>query len=105
MFRDKLNKFLIKQKGEGNDKRKIENLVFFVVILIITIVIINIIWNGNKTTTKTENTIHSKQLALTTNQDNISDKISTEDNLEERLEQILWYKKNTRNGFTKRYYL
>lgn len=89
MFRDKLNKFLIKQKGEGNDKRKIENLVFFVVILIITIVIINIIWNGNKTTTKTENTIHSKQLALTTNQDNISEKISTEDNLEERLEQIL----------------
>ncbi len=89
MFRDKLNKFLIKQEGEGNDKKKIENLVFFVVILIITIVIINIIWNGNKTTTKTENTVHTKQLALTTNQDTTTEKISTDNNLEERLEQIL----------------
>lgn len=89
MFRDKLNKFLIKQEGEGNDKKKIENLVFFVVILIITIVIINIIWNGNKTTTKTENTVHTKQLALKTNQDTTTEKISTDNNLEERLEQIL----------------
>ena len=47
MFKNQL-KSLIKSKeeGEGNDKKKIENLVFFVIILIITIVIINIIWNG-----------------------------------------------------------
>jgi len=89
MFRDKLNKFLIKQEGEGNDKKKIENLVFFVVILIITIVIINIIWNGNKTTTKTENTTQSKQLALTTDQDTTLSKTTTDDNLEEKLEGIL----------------
>ena len=53
MFGDKLKNLLKpKEEGEqdGNDKRKIENLVFFVVILIITVVVINIIWNGNKVT-------------------------------------------------------
>ena len=45
MFKDKLKKLIDKdeESGEGNDKKKIENLVFFVVLLIITIVIINII--------------------------------------------------------------
>ncbi len=64
MFRDKL-KELTKGKGEGdgNNKKKIENLVFFVVLLIVTIVIINLIWNGNKQATKQENTTSSKQLA------------------------------------------
>ena len=48
MFRDKLKQLLNKndEEQEGNDKSKIENLVFFVIILIITIVVINIIWNG-----------------------------------------------------------
>ena len=52
MFRDKLNKIFLNLKGEdeegetlGDNKKKIENLVFFIVLLIITIVIINIIWN------------------------------------------------------------
>ena len=43
MFRDKLKKLIGKDEGqeqEGNNKRKIENLVFFIVILIITIVAI-----------------------------------------------------------------
>ena len=45
MSKDKL-KNLIPRDIQGNDKKKIENLVFFVVILIITVVTINIIWNG-----------------------------------------------------------
>ena len=47
----------------GNDKKKIENLVFFVVLLIITILIINFIWNGNDETNKEITNDTSKKLA------------------------------------------
>lgn len=47
----------------GNDKKKIENLVFFVVLLIITILIINFIWNGNNETNKEITNDTSKKLA------------------------------------------
>lgn len=94
MFRDKL-KQLTKgnsEEGEGNDKKKIENLVFFVVLLIITIVIINLIWNGNKKlTNKEENDTTSKQLA-TSNQNitKVNNKITeTTVSLAEQLEEIL----------------
>lgn len=93
MFSDQLKK-LAKNKneeGDGNDKRKIENLVFFVVLLIITIVIINVIWNGNKQVTKQENNTNSKQLA---NSNNFTTNVQTDshmttDNLAEQLEAIL----------------
>ncbi len=49
MFKDKLDK-LFKNSEDGNSKKKIENLVFFVVILIITIVAINFIWNDKSST-------------------------------------------------------
>ena len=65
MFRDKLKKLIknnkeledngdsLENKEENNEKtntqkRKIENLVFLIVILIITIVAINLIWNDGK---------------------------------------------------------
>ena len=52
MFKDKLNKLFGKEEEGGtNNKRKIENLVFFIVLLIITVVAINLIWNGNKNET------------------------------------------------------
>lgn len=78
MFGDKLKKmFNINKKSEveevdtineekvviGNDKKKIENLVFFVVLLIITILIINFIWNGNNETNKEITNDASKKLA------------------------------------------
>ena len=66
MFGDKLKKLINKNKEEGqetSDNKKIENLVFFIVILIITIVIINIIWNGNKQTNKQDANTTSKKLA------------------------------------------
>lgn len=91
MFRDKLKKMVNTTNGEnseGNDKKKIENLVFFIVVLIITIVIINIIWNGNKTTTKQENTTSSKQLASPTEQTTNQNATQTV-SLEEKLEDIL----------------
>jgi len=90
MFSDQLKK-LVKNKdkeGEENDKRKIENLVFFVVLLIITIVMINFIWNGNKQVTKQENSTSSKQLASSNTVTNTDSNVTT-DNLAEQLEAIL----------------
>ncbi len=50
MFIEKLKKMFSKE--DGNNKKKIENIVVFVIILIVTIVAINYIWNGNKTEKK-----------------------------------------------------
>ena len=46
-------KFLAKVEKNGN-KKSIENLVVFVIILIATIIFINYIWNGNKKEIKEE---------------------------------------------------
>lgn len=71
MFKDKLKflKFFDNKDGKEkgallNDKKKIENLVVFVIILIITIIAINMIWNDDKTNnSKRETNTYSKQLA------------------------------------------
>lgn len=90
MFKNQL-KSLIKSKenSEGNDKKKIENLVFFVIILIITIVIINIIWNGNSKKKVEQNNDQSKKLANSSIETTPSESVQTTDNLEEKLENIL----------------
>ena len=86
MFRDKLN--FLKPKEEGNDKKKIENLVFFIIILIITIVASNIIWSDskNKDNSKEKQTDYSKQLASDTIE--VSSNLSLEDKLKNILETI-----------------
>ena len=38
MFKDKLKKMIGNDETQGNNKRKIENLVFLIVVLIITVV-------------------------------------------------------------------
>ena len=78
MLKEKWNKLL---KGEGNNKKKIENLVFFLVILIITIIAINTIWKDDKPEESNVNDT-SKKLA--------SQEITNEeDSLETKLETIL----------------
>lgn len=64
MIKEKLEKIKGKlQKKEGeNNKRTIENLVVFAIILIITIVAINYIWSGNNKKEKT-NSEENKKLA------------------------------------------
>lgn len=87
MSKDKLKKLLgEKQDGQGNDKKRIENLVFFIVVLIITVVVINIIWNGNSNKKTTTNNTE-KQLAQTTETE--ENNIQSTNNLEEKLENIL----------------
>lgn len=46
MFKDFMKKTF--SKNDGNNKKKVENILVFVVILIVTIVAINYIWNGNE---------------------------------------------------------
>ena len=91
MFKDKLKNLINKdaENEEGNDKKKIENLVFFVVILIITIVIINIIWNDKGKNNSKEITDTSKKLATTEQNTITNNNITTTGELEEKLKNIL----------------
>lgn len=91
MFRSKLKKLISNNDEEGqcgNDKRKIENLVFFVVILIITVVAINLIWNGKKNTKQQSINDSSKKLATNENNNTNNETINS-NNLEEKLKNIL----------------
>lgn len=90
MFKDKL-KDIFSKSEEGNNKKRIENLVFFVIILIITIVIINYVWNGKKSSNKTITNSAGKQLATVQSGQssrNLDDG-NNSGNLEEKLESIL----------------
>ncbi len=90
MFNDKINnlKAIIKKQTNGNNKRKIENLVLFLILLIITVIAINTIWGNKKEDVKQEDTNSSyKQLAESI--DNSNNQQFDEYNLEQSLEDIL----------------
>lgn len=86
MIKEQLEKIkgMILKDNEGNSKKKIENLVVFVILLIITLIVINYIWKDDKSNS-TNNTEESsyKQLAKTTNL------IDNKTDLEQKLEDIL----------------
>lgn len=86
MFKEKLKALMV--KGETKDsKKKIENIVVLILILIITVIAINTIWNGdkNKTIKQEETTTPVKQLAVDTN------KVAqnSENDIQTNLENIL----------------
>ena len=87
MFKNKLKEIIKSDDSDENNKKKIENLVFFVILLIATIVMINYIWNGRKTSNKTLTNTAGKQLAMTDNSSSTS--IKDSENLEQKLESIL----------------
>jgi len=89
MFKDKLNKIIERDKEEGNNKKKIENLVFFVVVLIITIVIINVIWNDKNTSKDTKEVDNNKKLATVNQVQTQTEQVSQEQTLSQKLESIL----------------
>lgn len=85
MLKEQMNKIKeMFKSSEGNSKKKIENLVVFVIILIITMIVINMILKDDKNESKTENLVQEKTLA----QDNVNDN-TDKSSLEERLEKIL----------------
>lgn len=88
MLKDKIKNFI--NKEEGDNKKKIENLAVFVVILVITLIIINFIWNGNKD--KKEETSDDPNKKLATVNENtmpINTNTTTQDTLSLQLEEIL----------------
>ena len=87
MFKNKLKEIIKSENSDENNKKKIENLVFFVILLIATIVMINYIWNGKKSSNKTLTNTAGKQLAMTDNSSSVS--IKDSENLEQKLESIL----------------
>lgn len=93
MLKESIKKFKesISKQKEQNNKKNIENLVVFLILLIITIIAINTIWGGKKEETNQENGNTSyKKLA-----ENINNSIDSnnsqlnEYNLEANLEDIL----------------
>ena len=82
-----------KYKAEGNNKKNIENLIVFLILLIITIIAINTIWGSNDKNLKANEITNSsfKQLANNINNEMVSSNNieNTEYNLDESLEKIL----------------
>ena len=83
MFGEKLKKMF--SKKDGNNKKKIENIMVFIVILAITIVAINYIWNGDKQT-KSSNAVPEAEGRNDVVQ--VSSEINYDEN-EEKLANIL----------------
>lgn len=76
-------KELLRKSQEGKDKKKqIENIVVFIIILIVTVLIINSMWTSEDKESKGNTQDLTKVLAQTTSSDK-------QDDLEERLENIL----------------
>ena len=93
MFGNQLKKiFEKKENTEGSEKqkKKVENLIFFGVILIITILAINFIWNGDeKKENSNNNEISGKQLATQNTTQEVVETASTSNELEIKLKEIL----------------
>ena len=91
MFKEQINKvkaLITKDSNDysniKNDRKKIENLVFFLIILIITLMVIKTITNGNKKDNNESKESIYKELA-----NESSSTISKGDELETRIEKIL----------------
>ncbi len=72
---------IFSNENQNDSKKKIENLVFLIVILIVTIILINTIWSGNSKTTEKNNSNDTSKILAVEN--------STEQNLETKMENIL----------------
>lgn len=87
MLKEKISKIknsLIKADGSSNNKKTIENLVVFIILLIVTVVMINYIWNGEeKEKTQKQNLVGAKTLAEE------PEKSQVDDDMESKLENIL----------------
>ena len=87
MLKEKISKIknsLIKADGSSNNKKTIENLVVFIILLIVTVVMINYIWNGKeKEKTQKQNLVGAKTLAEEPK------KSQVDDDMESKLENIL----------------
>lgn len=90
MFNKKNNE-RVENEGPINNKRKVENLAVFLVVLIITLIIINFIWNDkDDTSNNNQTTTSNKKLAEKNINETVDDKAdSTTSNIKNELEEIL----------------
>lgn len=87
MIKEKIND-LIKTEKETNNKKKIESMIVFIIILVITIIAINSIWNSDKKSGNDEINTSNKKLA-NNNEINLNDETYNNSSLEDNLESIL----------------
>ena len=85
MLKEKIKNF-INKKTEGNSKKSIENLVVFLILLVITVIAINIIWSNDEEQAE-EETPSYKVLASQDENSNIIE--NKEYDLQTELEDIL----------------
>lgn len=83
MLKEKIKNFVTK-KTEGNNKKNIENLVVFLILLIITVIAINMIWSKDEDQTEEEEASYK---VLASENSNITE--NTEYDLQIELEDIL----------------
>lgn len=88
MIKEKI-KDLVNTEKEVDNKKKIESLIAFLVILVITIIAINTIWNGDKKHNNGTTNNNNKKLALNNNEMNLNVETYNSNSLEENLESIL----------------
>ncbi len=86
MFQDKIKAMVASQKEKGS-KRNMENLFVFLIILIVTVIAINTIWNDDKKNKSTNEVDNTKVLATNANEKTETD--TGQEELEHRLETIL----------------
>lgn len=83
MLKEKFNKIF---KDDGNNKKKTENLVFLLIILVVTVIAINTIWKDEGKNIDTINNTNNIKLASNLDEKQIE---KTNNSLEEKLEYIL----------------
>lgn len=84
MLKEKFQQLI--NKTGGNSKRKLENLVVFLIILVITCIAINYIW-GNDTKKQSQNVVDSEKVLAKQEEVNMESK--NKNDMEEELENIL----------------
>lgn len=87
MLKEKVKNFIAK-KTSGDNKKTVENLVVFLVLLIITIIAINVIWGTDKAD-ENQNPVQDQYKVLAQNTIESNTLEDVEYNLESKLEDIL----------------
>ena len=87
MLKEKIKSLTQKKVGKDN-KKTVENLVVFLILLIITIISINIIW-GKSSKSEEKSKVDEEYMVLAQNIDNSNISQRNEYNLEKNLEEVL----------------
>lgn len=87
MFKEKIEKMKSLIVKSDDNKKKIENIAVFIVILVITIIVINIIWNGDEKSGNVNNQINGATLAQ--KEEAVQTSSTSQSELEQKLENIL----------------